>query len=305
MRLIKSIDRAGGNIGDRWEPMYMFDVLYHFNQFNTHLWSWQLDQFNTLTQTASDCDRTNILTLNKYRNGNFGWVLCWIRVAESCESWNTQNKDKTHQKTHFRTKFWLFSSVTHWIWPLWPVTRADFWHNTGPCDVWCAELIEMVQHWPFVSGPHDPWQNPYFSMSGTLVTHDWQTIRNCTVSPNYCFLMNFAYICTKFIRQNIYCWLVSDFFAFIQTTNEWNLTSSHVNLHWVLLFNFKWDLPWYWCCKHVLIGSRTFNRLVWDNIKPTTYWCEIISGWSRVYCWYCNINWCKTMKGSVIISDFD
>ena len=45
-----------------------------------------------------------------------------------------------------------------------------------------------VTYWPFVSGSCDPWQNPYFSTSGTLVMHDWQTIWNCTIDPDFLLL---------------------------------------------------------------------------------------------------------------------
>ena len=33
------------------------------------------------------------------------------------------------------------------------------------------------------------------------------------------------------LGRNIYCWVVLDFVAFTETTNEWNLTSNHLNLH--------------------------------------------------------------------------
>jgi hypothetical protein len=48
-----------------------------------------LDQFNTLTQMAGDCDRTKISTLNNAQIGSFEG---FVGAAEGHESQNVRNK---------------------------------------------------------------------------------------------------------------------------------------------------------------------------------------------------------------------
>ena len=84
-----------------------------------------LDQFDTLTQTASDHDQVKFSTLSEAWTGNTRWNgrnLGWI------------------------SEFRPFSALSHVgsirHRPRWRVTRTDVQQNTRACDVWLSNWLK-------------------------------------------------------------------------------------------------------------------------------------------------------------------
>jgi hypothetical protein len=113
-----------------------------------------LDQFDTLTQRAGDHDRAKILTLNnlnKAQIGNLREVLHLI----TCSRWLHEPKLAKQVKKHlFLNKILVFWHC-HML-DLSDTGISDLQHrlifdtihdNSGVCDTWHVELIEMVRPW--------------------------------------------------------------------------------------------------------------------------------------------------------------